>query len=422
LNAGSRPPRIAPTRLDWGRRADHLRNVRIHEIPVRRQPRRHRLAVLTLVAGLVLAACGGGGDDDAAEATDDTAAPSSTTTAAPAATDPACTAAPIEHRAGLLLIVGLPDVTEPDDPLVSRLAEIGVGGVILHDDNLQSLEQSQRLVAGLRERIGEHLLVAIDEEGGRVSSLRALGGSTPSARRLGAAGPEAAAQAGADMGALLSSVGIDLLFAPVLDLDGGPANGVVGDRSFGTDPQAVAATAGAFAQAVRDAGVAVTIKHFPGHGGEGDPHLDITTDERSKDELVATDVVPFDALIDQGAEAVMVGHVAYPQIWGPLPASLEPGAYQMLRDSGFEGMAVTDALGMGGVYNRWGFDVAPAIAIAAGADAVLVNQGDRVDELLGSLFGAVQRGELPEARIDEAARRVLALQGRDPAGIVCPAG
>lgn len=386
-----------------------------------RQLRPHRAAALLLVAGLTLAACGGGGDD-ADEAAGDTVASSTTTSAAAAATEPACEAGSIEQRAGLLLVVGLPDVTEPDHPLVTRLAEIGVGGVILHDENLLSVEQGQRLVAGLRERIGEHLLVAIDEEGGRVSSLRALGGSTPSARRLGAQGPEAAAQAGAEVGALLSSIGIDWMFAPVLDLDGGPANGVVGDRSFGTDPQVVADTAGAFAQAVRDAGVAVTIKHFPGHGGEGDPHLDVTTDPASMDELAATDLVPFNALIQQGAEAVMVGHVAYPQLWGPLPASLEPGAYELLRETGFQGLVVTDALGMGGVYNRWGFDVSPALAVAAGADAVLVNQGDRVDELLGSLLGAVQRGELPEERVDDAARRVLALQGRDPAGIVCPAG
>ena len=116
----------------------------------------------------------------------------------------------------------------------------------------------------------------------------------------------------------------------------------------------------------------------------------------------------------------MVGHVTYPQVWGDLPASLEPGAYELLRRLGFDGVAITDALGMGAVHARFGFDVAPAMAVAAGADAVLVNQGDQVEVLHDGLVAAVHDGRLDEARLDEAVRRVLALRGQSPDGIVCP--
>ena len=291
---------------------------------------------------------------------------------------------------------------------------------MLRDDNIVDEEQARALVTGLRERLGPDLLVAVDDEGGRVSSMGALGQSVRSARRLGAEGPEAAATAGRELGELAASLGIDWVFAPVADLDDGPADGVIGDRSFGSDPTAVAAAAGAFADGLREAGLAVTVKHFPGHGGEGDPHRGDTVAATTLEELHATHLVPFEALVQDGAEAVMVNHATYPHVWGPLPASLEPGAYEALRGLGFDGVAITDALGMGAVHARFGFDQAPAMAVAAGADAVLVNQGEEVEVLLTGLVDAVHEGRLDEARLDEAVQRVLGLRGQSPDGIVCP--
>jgi beta-N-acetylhexosaminidase len=209
------------------------------------------------------------------------------------------------------------------------------------------------------------------------------------------------------------------VFAPVVDLDDGPASGVIGDRSFGADPEEVAATAGAFARGLRSAGVAVTVKHFPGHGGQGDPHVGSSADDSSLDELLGEDLVPFRALIDDGAEAVMVGHVTYPQVWPLAVASLAPGAYDLLRAQGFDGVAITDALGMGAVHARYGFDLAPAMALAAGADAVLVNQGTAVRVLHDGVVAAVREGRLDEARLDEAVRRVLALRDEPSEGTVC---
>jgi beta-N-acetylhexosaminidase len=221
------------------------------------------------------------------------------------------------------------------------------------------------------------------------------------------------------MGELARSIDVDWVFAPVLDLDDGPSSGVIGDRSFGADPDEVSEVAGAFADGLRSTGLAVTVKHFPGSGGIGDPHLGAAVDDTTLAELEAADLVPFRSLIDDGAEAVMVGHVAYPEVWGDEPASLEPDAYALLRDLGFEGVAITDALGMGAVHARYGFDVAPAMAIQAGADAVLVNQGQEIDVLHRGLVDAVRAGRLDEARLDEAVGRMLALRGEPSDGIVC---
>jgi beta-N-acetylhexosaminidase len=387
------------------------------EAPARPPIRPPRWPVPVLAAGLLLGVTGivvlgpGGGDstatDSAAELVDD---------AEPVAV---CTRASVEDRAALVLVVGLPGVTTAQDPLVDRLVETGVGGVMLRDENITGEEQAQELVEGLRDRLGSNLLVAVDDEGGRVTSMRALDESVASARRLGQRGEDDAREFGEELGDLAASIDVDWVFAPVVDLDAGPASGVIGDRSFGDDPEEVADVAGAFARGLHDAGVAVTLKHFPGHGGDGDPHRGDTVDRSTLADLEDEDLVPFRALIDDGAEATMVGHVIYPRVWDDLPASLEPRAYELLREQGFDGVAITDALGMGAIHVRFGFDVAPAMAIAAGADAVLVNQGDQIEELHAGLVDAVNEGRLDEARLDEAVGRVLALRDQTSEGTVC---
>lgn len=326
----------------------------------------------------------------------------------------------LREQAGVVLVVGLPGVTRADDPLIDALEEAGVGGVMLRGENLTSRRQAAALVAGLRRRLGTRLLVAVDEEGGRVTSLRALDATGRSARRLGRAGPEVARAAGEKLGELAVSIGIDWVLGPVVDLDAGPSSGVIGDRSFGANPYEVADVAAAYADGLRASGVAVTLKHFPGHGSaDSEPHAGTTADHRFLDDLERTDLVPFDALIGDDAESVMVGHVIYPFIWGRIPASLSPGAYELLRQHGFDGVAITDALGMGAVYNQWGFDRSPAMALDAGADAVLVTQGDRVAELRDGIERAVIDGRLDETRLGEAVRRMRHLRGEDRREVAC---
>ena len=332
---------------------------------------------------------------------------------------PVCEAAPILQRAGRVIVAGLSGVSTADHPLVDLLAKAGVGAVMLRQDSLENAEQVQALVAGLRQRLGPELLVAIDEEGGRVSAMESLGVSIPSARKLGRAGPPAAYEAGLEVGTTARSVGIDWVLAPVADLDAGPWNGVIGDRSFGADPSAVAASTTAFARGLRDGGVVATAKHYPGYAGAADTHRAPAAAEVLLDELVHRHLVPFDAVVAEGVSAVMLSHVAYPRIWGVLPASLEAAAYQMLRGSGFQGVAVTDSLGMGAVNRQWGFADAAVMAVGAGADAVLVTQGDQALVIRDAVAAAVADGRLPESRLDEAVGRMADLAEASRTGLVC---
>lgn len=355
----------------------------------------------------MVAACGGSSPEA-------TRAPSTTTT-----TRPPCTPAPLEDRAATTLLVGLPGVTSPDAPLAGEVAGLGVGGILLTDANVADADQARALVAGLRGTSPRPVLVAVDDEGGRVSSTQALAPRGPSARRLGASGPDAARAAGRSLGATLASIDVDVALAPVADLDGGPATGVIGDRSFGTEPSAVAASATAFAEGLGESGIAPTAKHFPGYAGAADSHDGPATVDRSVDALEAADLVPFRALVDDDVPLVMLGHVAYSGL-GPMPASLEPGAYRLLRDTGFEGVAITDSLGMGAINLRWPFPEAAVRAVLAGADLALATDGSYARAMRDELVSAVRVGRLPEDRLDEAVARVLRLRGEDPASMVCP--
>lgn len=382
-----------------------------------RAPWRRYPWVLTAAGGLTAAVLVSGyttlrADPSAAPATLEPAASDAGLVATESDRAAPCQAMTVAEQASLTMVLGLPGVTDADDPLVDLVAAVGVGGVMLRDDNLLDEDQARDLVEGLRARLGAKLVIAVDEEGGRVTSLRGLGDRTPSARRLGNDGPDAAYDAGIELGERISELDIDLVLGPVVDLDDGAHDGMIGDRSFGGDAEAVVDAAGAFIAGVRDNGVGVTLKHFPGHAGEADPHLGNVIFGATMDELREDRLVPFRRLA-VAADAVMVGHVSYPRALGPGPATLDSDTYQLLRELGFGGVALTDALGMGAIHSRWGFDVAPAMALAAGADAVLVTQGHAAAEIRSGIVSAVAEGRLPGDRLTEAAARVLALRGDD---------
>jgi beta-N-acetylhexosaminidase len=215
-------------------------------------------------------------------------------------------------------------------------------------------------------------------------------------------------------------VGVDLDLAPVLDLDDGPAGGVIGDRSFSADPAAAADYGLAYAAGLADAGVTPTMKHFPGHGRSTvDSHETSSLVTATVDELAATDLLPFQRAIDAGAPVIMLNHLQYAALDPDRPASLSPRAYALLRDMGFEGVAITDSVGMGAVNLRWDFPVAAVEAVGAGADAVLTTDGRHAAAMRDALVDAVRTGRLPEERLSEAAARVTALAGGDPVAMSC---
>ena len=329
-----------------------------------------------------------------------------------------CQQAPLEARAATVLVVGIGGSTSAAAPLASAVSALGVGGVILLRPNVVDANQVRALVDGLRQRSPRRLLVAVDEEGGRVSRLRPILGATAPARTLGQRPLGEIADVAAERGARLRSLGFDLSFAPVVDSDGGAAGSAIGDRSFAGTPAEAGARAGAFAQGLRRAGVAPTAKHFPGQGGLADSHGGRVVSGVPLETLKATAAQGFRPALEAGVPAVMMSHITFPAL-GPLPASLEPAAYRLLRSLGFNGVAVTDAMGMSAILDHWSMPQAAAMALAAGADLVLTNQGDQAAAMRDAIVAAVADGRLPAARLDEAVARVLVLRGEDPATMVC---
>ncbi len=267
-----------------------------------------------------------------------------------------------------------------------RLTHPLVGGVILFSRNFVSRDQLQALCGAIHGLRQPPLLIAVDHEGGRVQRFREGFTLLPAMRKLGewwAKTPRSACECARDVGFVLASelraTGVDLSFAPVLDLDWG-RSAVIGDRAFHCDPEAVASLAGALIEGMRAAGMACCGKHFPGHGWvEADSHLAIPVDERSLAEL-EPDITPYRRLKLDG---VMPAHVIYPRIDGR-PAGFSPVWLAKLRQElGFEGVIFSDDLSMEGAAFAGGMVERAEAAWNAGCDMLLVcNSPGGVGELL----------------------------------------
>jgi len=319
-----------------------------------------------------------------------------------------------------VLLVGLPSVRGPSK-LLDEVLALGVGGVLLTDGNVETIGQVKALVAAIRAAAPHSVVVAADEEPGRVRTFRELFGNDRSARRMAREDTaEEVERIGRATGWRLVGLGVDVDLAPVADVDSGPSDAIVGDRSFSGDPLDASKYSLAYARGLAAGGVTPVIKHFPGHGRtRGDSHAVLPRVTVSLATLRSTDLVPFTHAVDAGAPVVMLGHVAYDAIDPGVPASMSPRAYALLRDLGFSGVALTDSIGMGAVNLRWDFDVAAVKALAAGADGVLATDGRQARRMRDAIVDAVLAGRLDEARLDEAAARMTALAGDDPEAVAC---
>lgn len=268
-----------------------------------------------------------------------------------------------------------------------------VGGAILFTRNFASPAQLERLTREIHAVRNPPLLVAVDQEGGRVQRLRAPFHELPPMRALGhlydqdRRAAERTAQAfGWLMAAELRSVGIDLSFAPVVDLDRGLAE-VIGDRALHGDGEAVGRLAAAFVAGVDEAGMVATAKHFPTHAGaHADTHTERAIDRRAYDDL-ADDLLPYRRLIDAGLHSVMLAHVAFPEL-DPRPASLSPWwiETELRGELGFSGAVISDDMSMAGAADAGRPPERVAAALAAGCDLVLLcNAPEAVPEVLEHL-------------------------------------
>jgi beta-N-acetylhexosaminidase len=311
------------------------------------------------------------------------------------------------QRVAQLLMVGVPAGSV--DNALKLVKDSQVGGLFVHANPTKLLTGGRLVRVRAAARIP--VTVAVDEEGGRVQTVDPLAGPMPGARQMARTmTPEQVEATAADRGRFLSAAGVTMDFAPVVDVTDRPANTVIGDRSFSSDPHTVKRYASAFASGLSSAGVLPVLKHFPGHGSaNGDTHK-TTAVTPPLSRLETVDLVPYSGLADYGPVAVMFGHFAVPGLTGNEPATLSPAAYQLLRDKyDFDGLAVTDDLGaMKAITDRYDLPDAVLRAITAGADIALWSSGVRTGEVVDRLEKALRTGELPASRAAEALHRVLA--------------
>ena len=380
------------------------------------------LAVLTTAwtLGVLMAACGhNAARPPAQSSTKVTGAP-----APPVCADPTAVPTAIKSTRDKLAQLVMVGVKDADDAR-AVVANYHVGGIFIGSWTDLSMLTNGALADIARTAGPLPLAVSVDEEGGRVSRLQKLIGPAPSPKELAASQtvPQVHDLA-LNRGEAMKKLGITIDFAPVVDVvNGAPDDSVIGDRSFGSDPSAVTAYAGAYAQGLRDAGLLPVLKHFPGHGhGSGDSHKGgVTTPPLS--ELETNDLLPYRTLVTASPVGVMVGHLQVPGLTGDDPASLSPAAMQLLRtgkvgdyvEPPFDGTVFSDDLSsMAAISDRFGVAEAVLKTLQAGTDIALWVTTDQVPAVLDRLDKALEAGELKMPAIDESVVRVAKMKGVNP--------
>ncbi len=332
-----------------------------------------------------------------------------------------------------MLLIGIAG-TELAAHEVDWLQHDAVAGVVLFARNFVSRQQVTELSAAIRAAAPRPVLITVDQEGGRVQRFREGYAALPPLETFGAQygrDPDGALEQAREHAWLMASEvrasGVDLSFAPVVDLARG--NRAIGNRAFHADPQVVAAFTRAYVRGMHDADMAATLKHFPGHGTVlEDTHFDVATDPRPLETLLAEDLVPFAAGIEAGADAVMLAHVAYPAV------TPEPAGYssfwinEVLRGRfGFRGVVFSDDISMAAAHSAGGVAQRVALHLDAGCDVVLACQPDVVEDALravqgralntAALIGLIGRGPraweglLADTRYDQARARLPVSKG-----------
>ncbi|WP_245944304.1 beta-N-acetylhexosaminidase [Marinospirillum perlucidum] len=307
----------------------------------------------------------------------------------------------------LMLDLTATSLTEEEKALLQRPS---VGGVILFSRNLETADQVAALTAEIKA-LRPELLLAVDQEGGRVQRLKEGFTRLPPLRRLGdlyeldaQAGLQASRLLGQLMASEVISVGLDISFAPVLDIDHGQSE-VIGDRAFASDPEILIKLASAYIEGMQLAGMAATGKHFPGHGQvAGDSHTMLPRDERSWEDLMASCLKPFIALAQQ-LQGIMPAHVIYPAMDGRPAGFSRPWLDWLRGPLNFSGMIFSDDLTMAGAAEAGGYPQRAQAALDAGCDQVLV---------CNHREGALQVADWLEAENISACERASLLAARLP--------
>ena len=321
----------------------------------------------------------------------------------------------LDEKIGQMIITGF-DGSEYNDDMDRLINEYKVGGVILFARNIEDSSQMIELTRALQENNNNiPLFISIDEEGGRVSRLPEDIEKFPAAFDIGLINNDQTAyENGKEIGYTLKRLGINLDYAPVLDIYSNLNNTVIGDRAFGTEESIVSKMGIATMKGIEDAGVIPVIKHFPGHGDtEVDSHYGLPIVYKTLEELRNFEFIPFVKAIESGCDVIMVSHIILNEVDSSNPASLSKIVISDLlrKDLDFDKVVITDDMSMGAITSIMSIEEACIKSIEAGCDILLLgNAYEEIEQVINSIKLKLYNGEISEEQINKSVKRILELK------------
>jgi beta-N-acetylhexosaminidase len=317
----------------------------------------------------------------------------------------------LERAAAQLLTVGFFEQYLSDT--LKGLVDRGVAGVVLFARNIDTPEQVAALTSSIKEYAGRPIYVGLDQEGGLVQRLRTGFTRIPPMRAIGSIGDELLAEElGRAIGRELRAVGVDVNYAPILDVDTNPNDPIIGNRSFGRDAQLVARLGVALGRGMESVGVAACGKHFPGHGDtEQDSHQELPRLSHSLERLRRVELVPFRAWSEAKLASVMTAHVIFEPLDPEYPATMSKPVLDgiLRRELGYEGLIITDDIEMKAIADHFGYEEAAILGVNAGVDNFLCcHTASVAHDLIDHVVRAVLDGRVNQERLLEANQRTAA--------------
>lgn len=323
----------------------------------------------------------------------------------------------LEEKIGQMMIVGLDGYTL-NDAAKKMIETYRVGGFIIMGDNVQNANQLLALVNALKRANTKNkipLFISVDEEGGRVSRMPGELKRLPANKVIGQANnKEFSYKIGSVIAQEIKSFGFNMDFAPVLDINSNPRNPVIGDRSFSAKADIVSALGVQTMKGIQAEKIIPVVKHFPGHGDTTvDSHIGLPSVTHDLSRLKSFELVPFAEAVKSNADAVMVAHILVQSMDAKNPASLSKAVITdvLRKDLNFSGVVITDDMTMGAIQKNYSIAEAAVQSVNAGSDIILVCHGnENATAVMDRIRNAVEKGTIPQDRIEESVYRVLKLK------------